>query len=133
MPRILKVAENRKSCPKSQKLPKSCRATCGWAYCLDSFMINNSFQRYPVIDFRLKIQTHVKVNLWLLCLFIKNNTRLLSGRHLVSKTERYMGRIAVFLYLYIASMSRAKVAFKFCHNCNKQGFLTSLAFKADVI
>ena len=29
-------------------------------------------------------------------------------------------------------MSRAKVALKFCHDCNKQGFLTSLAFVADV-
>ena len=69
--------------------------------------------------------------------FIKNNTRLLSGRHLASKTEQYMGRIAIFLYLFIeeqalASRSRAKVAFKFCDDCNKQGFLTSLAFVADV-
>ena len=69
LPRILKDAENRKSCPKSQKLPESCRATCGWAYCLDSFMMNNSFQRYPFTDFRSKIQTHVNVNLWLLIIF----------------------------------------------------------------
>ena len=72
LPRMLKVAENRKRCPKSQKLPKSCRATCGWAYCLDCFMINNCLQRYPIIDFRLKMQTHVNANLWLLIRSIRS-------------------------------------------------------------
>ena len=40
--------------------------------------------------------------------FIKNNTRLLSGRHLASKTERYMGRIAIFLYLFIEEQAKPR-------------------------
>ena len=38
--------------------------------------------------------------------FIKNNTRLLPGRHLASKTERYIGRIAIFLYLFLEEQAK---------------------------
>ena len=31
---------------------------------------------------------------------------LLSGRHLGSKTERYVGRIAIFLYLFIEEQAK---------------------------
>ena len=40
--------------------------------------------------------------------FIKNNTRLLSGLHLASKTERYMGRTAIFLYLLIEEQAKTQ-------------------------
>ena len=40
--------------------------------------------------------------------FIRNNTRLLSGRHLASKTKRYMGRIAIFLYLFIEEQDKPR-------------------------
>ena len=38
--------------------------------------------------------------------FIKNNTRLPSGLHLASKTEPNMGRIAIFLYLFIKEQAK---------------------------
>ena len=34
--------------------------------------------------------------------------RLLSGRHLASKTKRYMGRIAIFLYLFIEEQDKPR-------------------------
>ena len=41
---------------------------------------------------------------------MKKNTRLLSGHHFASKTERYMGRIASFLYLFIEEQPKPQ-----CH------------------
>ena len=37
---------------------------------------------------------------------IKNNTRLLSGRHLASNPEPYMGTIAIFLYFFIEEQAK---------------------------